>query len=173
MLLSTAIYLRLDKEDINEAAWIVNISADNIPILLFEFKAFNMHTTTSKWQRICCCGTYETRVNALKASTCLRAESSMWSEHLFRTILKWFRRKNNLCGLRTTNKAKQRNKLILPNNIYLVAFHTKRKYSLTLDNFSLSSQQLVPNHFLYPSKSSDAHLQNILAQFWPNDSPPF
>ena len=40
--------------------------------------------------------------------------------------------------------------------IYLVALHTKRKYSLTLDNFSLSSQQLVPNHFLYPSKSSDA-----------------
>ena len=54
---------------------------------------------------------------------------------------------------------------------YLVAFHPKnekRKYSLTLDNFSLSSQQLVPNYFLYSSKSSDVHLREILAQFWPN-----
>ena len=35
--------------------------------------------------------------------------------------------------------------------------HAKRIYSLTLDNFSLSSQQLVPNYCLYPSKSSDVH----------------
>ena len=34
----------------------------------------------------------------------------------------------------------------------------KRKYSLTLDNFSLSSQQLVPNYFLYPNKGSDVYL---------------
>ena len=40
----------------------------------------------------------------------------------------------------------------------------KRKYSLTLDNFSLSSQQLVPNYFLYPSKGSDVYL----AQFSPS-----
>ena len=46
--------------------------------------------------------------------------------------------------------------------------HEKRKYSLTLDNFSLSSQQLVPNYFLHPSKSFDVHLREILAQFWPN-----
>ena len=46
--------------------------------------------------------------------------------------------------------------------------HENRKYSLTLDNFSLSSQQLVPNYFLYPSKVSDVYLQEILAQFPPN-----
>ena len=32
-----------------------------------------------------------------------------------------------------------------------------RKYSLTLDNFSFGSQQLVPNYCLYPSKGSDVH----------------
>ena len=36
---------------------IVNISAENIPILLFEFIVFNTHTTTRKLRRICCCGT--------------------------------------------------------------------------------------------------------------------
>ena len=35
----------------------------------------------------------------------------------------------------------------------------------TYGNFNLSSQQLVPNYFLYPSKSSDAHLWEILAEF--------
>ena len=42
--------------------------------------------------------------------------------------------------------------------------HENRKYSLTLNNFSLSSQQLVPNYYLYPSKI----LTSILAQFSPN-----
>ena len=54
-------------------------------------------------------------------------------EHLFQTILKWFRRKNNLRGLRTTPKGRQRNKLILLENIFKCgAFHTpeNRKYSL-------------------------------------------
>ena len=46
--------------------------------------------------------------------------------------------------------------------------HENRKYILTLDNFSLSSQQLVPNYFLYPSKGSDVYLQKILAQFTPS-----
>ena len=94
----------------------------------------------------------------------MRSESS-W-EHLFRTILKWFRWKNNLGGLRETAKQTY----LAQKYIYLVMFmsHEKQKYSLTLDNFSLSSQQLVPNYFLYPSKSSDVHLREILAQFWPN-----
>ena len=49
--------LRLYLEDLNEATWIVNISAENIPILLFEFIVFNTHTTTTpKLRRICCCG---------------------------------------------------------------------------------------------------------------------
>ena len=42
------------------------------------------------------------------------------------------------------------------------------KGAVTLDNFSLSSQQLVPNYFLCPSKGSDVYLQKILAQFSPN-----
>ena len=46
--------------------------------------------------------------------------------------------------------------------------HENRKYSLSLDNFNLSSQQLVPNYFLYPSKGSNVYLQEILAQFSPN-----
>ena len=49
--------------------------------------------------------------------------------------------------------------------IYLLCpvSHEKRNYNLTLDNFSLSSQQLVPNYFLYPSKGSDVH-----PRFWPS-----
>ena len=68
-----------------------------------------------------------------------------------------------------TPKGKQRNKLILPENVFTLSrFCENRKYSLTLDNFSLSSQQLVPNYFLYPSKGTDVYLQEILAQFSPN-----
>ena len=42
--------------------------------------------------------------------------------------------------------------------------HENRKYSLTLDNFSLSSQQLVPNYFLYPSKGSDVYFGPIFTK---------
>ena len=45
----------------------------------------------------------------------------------------------------------------------------KQNYNLTPDNFSLSSQQLVPNYILYPCKCPDVHLWGILAQFWPNE----
>ena len=137
--------LRLDKEDLNKATWIVNIwSVENIP--LFEFTVFNTHTTTRKLRRICCCGT--------KPELTLLEHLVAWDlkiewEHLFQTILKWFGRKNNLRGLRTTPKGKQRNKLVLPENIFTLSHFENRKYSLTLDNFSLSSQQLVP------SKGSD------------------
>ena len=44
----------------------------------------------------------------------------------------------------------------------------KRKYSLLLDKFSLRSQQLVPNYFLYPYKCPDFHLRKILPQFIAN-----
>ena len=47
-------------------------------------------------------------------------------------------------------------------------FAQTRKYSLTLDNFSLSSLQQVPNLILYPCKCPDVHLQRSLAQFWAN-----
>ena len=39
--------------------------------------------------------------------------------------------------------------------------HAKRKYSLTLNNFSLTSQQMVPNYFLYSCKCPDVHLREI------------
>ena len=45
--------------------------------------------------------------------------------------------------------------------------HAKRKYSSTLDNFSLSSQQLVLSYILYPCKCPEVHLQRSLAQFGP------
>ena len=64
---------------------------------------------------------------------------------------------------RHTKGNSELNKLILPDSIFtLWRFTRKTKTQLTLDNFSLSSQQLVPNYFLYPS------LREILAQFWPN-----
>ena len=40
----------------------------------------------------------------------------------------------------------------------------KGKYSLTLDNFSLSSQQLVLSYILYPCKCPEVHITGILAQ---------
>ena len=43
---------------------------------------------------------------------------------------------------------------------HLLVLHAKQKYSLTLANFRLSSQQLVPNYILYPCK--------CLVGFWPN-----
>ena len=51
----------------------------------------------------------------------------------------------------------------------------KRKYSLTLDNFSLSSQQLFLSYIFDPCKCPDVHLRGNLAQFWPNkhSSPTF
>ena len=51
---------------------------------------------------------------------------------------------------------------------HLLVLDVKRKYSLTFDNFSLRSQQLVPNYILYLFKCPDVHLWEILAQFWPN-----
>ena len=68
-------------------------------------------------------------------------------------------------GYERHTKGNSENKLILLPLI--VVFHTQTKIQLnkTLDNFSLSRQQLVPNYFLYPSKSSDIHLREILAQF--------
>ena len=43
--------------------------------------------------------------------------------------------------------------------------HVEVKISLPLDNFSLRSQQLVANYFLYPHKCPDAHLSKIWSQF--------
>ena len=42
--------------------------------------------------------------------------------------------------------------------------HAKRKYESTLNNFSLSSQQLVPNLILYPCKCPGVHSRGILTQ---------
>ena len=43
--------------------------------------------------------------------------------------------------------------------------HVQPKKSLLLDNFSLKSQQLVPNHFIYPYECLDSHLRKIWRQF--------
>ena len=44
----------------------------------------------------------------------------------------------------------------------------KWKQSLPMDNFSLTSQQLVPNYFLWPYKCPDFHLQINLPHFCAN-----
>ena len=49
---------------------------------------------------------------------------------------------------------------IFPSKVNMQA---KGKYSLTLDNFSFSSQQLVLSYILYPCKCPDVHLPGILA----------
>ena len=100
---------------------------------------------------------HETKFWSTK-SRFVASELKLEWERLFQNILKWFWRKNDLVGLRTTRKRKQRKKLIWEADNYSIftssVSHAKRKYSLTLNNFSLSSQQLVPNCFLYPYKMS-------------------
>ena len=44
-------------------------------------------------------------------------------------------------------------------------FAQTRKYSLALDNFSLSSLQLVPNKILYPCKCPEVYVRGILSNF--------
>ena len=54
----------------------------------------------------------------------------------------------------------------LVRKLYLPCCISHRKYSLTLDNFSLSSQQLVSNYFLYPAVAKV--LTSISVRFWSN-----
>ena len=63
----------------------------------------------------------------------------------------------------TKKKARQWEELI----IYSIC-HVQVIKSLLLDNFSLRSQQMVPNYFLYPYKYPEFHLRKIWPQFWAN-----
>ena len=87
----------------------------------------------------------------------------------FKLFLSDLDKKITLAGYRRHRKGNSETSLSYP-KIYLPCrvLHGNRKYSLTLDNFSLSSQQLVPNYLLYTSKGSDLYPQEILAQFSPN-----
>ena len=119
----------------------------------------NTHTTTRELRRICCSGT---KPELMLLERLVAWELNVEWEHLFRTILKWFRQKNNLRGVRKTQRETAKQAAVLPDNISLLVFTLwrftrKTEYSLTLDNFSLSSQHLVPNYCLYPSKGSDVH----------------
>ena len=46
--------------------------------------------------------------------------------------------------------------------------HVQVIKSLPLDNFSLRSQKMVPNYFLYPYKYPECHLRKIWPKFWAN-----
>ena len=46
---------------------------------------------------------------------------------------------------------------------------SKGKYSLTLANFSFSSQQLVLSYIFDLCKWPDVYVRGILAQFWSNE----
>ena len=86
---------------------------------------FNTHTTTRKLRLICCSGT-KPELTLLERLVDWDLKYIEW-EHLFRSILKWFRRKNNLRGLRTTQRetAKQ---AILPDNKYCWFSHDVTKF---------------------------------------------
>ena len=63
----------------------------------------------------------------------------------------------------------RRNTFFTALNIPFESEQAKGKYSLTLDNFSLSSQQLVLSYILYPCIWPDVYVRGILAQFWSNE----
>ena len=107
---------------------------------------------------------------------CLRATfcSFEW-EHLFGTFLTWFRRKNYLGGLekrtkQTNKQTKNNRKESITGRKLFTAWRLagKLKLTLLLGNFTLRSQEMVPNYSLYPYKCLDFHLRKILLQFWAN-----
>ena len=53
-------------------------------------------------------------------------------------------------------------------NVAFWIFTCKTKVQLTLNNFSLDSEQLAPNYFLYSCECPDFHLEEILSQFCHN-----
>ena len=66
------------------------------------------------------------------------------------------------------NKTKKKVRQCEEPIIYSICGHVQIIKSLLLDNFSLRSQQMVPNYFLYPYKYNEFHLQKIWPQFWAN-----
>ena len=111
---------------------------------------------------------YEARADALRLPSCLRSEK-LNGNIFFKLFFSDLDEKITSAGYELHTKGNSETSLSCP-IIYLPrgVSHGKRNYSLTLDNFSLSSQQMVSNYFLYRRKSSDAHLRESLAQFWPN-----
>ena len=77
-------------------------------------------------------------------------------EHLFQTILKWFRRKNNLRGLRRTPKGKQR-------NIYIYLAKPKNTVELWIISALVASNWSQITFFTLAKV-----LTSILAQFSPS-----
>ena len=104
-----------------------------------------------------------------KKSRIIAWELKIEEEHLFRPFLRLFRRKHDLGGLqKRTKPAKNRTRQWGEPIIYSICpprglRYVQVKKSLLLDDFSLKSQQLVPNYFLYPEKCPDVHLRKI----WP------
>ena len=94
-------------------------------------------------RQICCCNMYKARVNALRASSCLRAEHLMGSKHLFELFLSDLDEKITSVGHERHTKGNSETSLSCPMIIIYLpcgVSHAKRKHSLTLDNFSLGSQ---------------------------------
>ena len=109
---------------------------------------------------------YEARPNALRASRCPR---SKLNGNIFFKLFLDLDEKITFAGYERHQKGNSETSLFCL-KIYLPCrvSHENQKYSLPLDNFSLSSQQLVPNYFLYPSIGSGIYLQEILSWFSPN-----
>ena len=91
-------------------------------------------------------------------------------EHLFRTFLRGFRWKNDLGRLQKKMKQKRKPRWYEEPIINSICGLCQVQIikSLLLDNFSLRSQQMVPNYFLYPYKYPEFHLRNIWPQLWAN-----
>ena len=99
-----------------------------------------------------------------------------WLNVCGHSLLSGFDEKITFAGYERHRKGNSETSLSCPKiSLPCRVSHENGKYILTLDIFSLSSQQLVPNYFLYPSKGSDVYLQEIFNQFTPSKhySPPF
>ena len=101
-----------------------------------------------------------------------RELKSEW-EHLFRTFVWGFRWKNDLDGLTKKTKPKKARQCKEP-IIYSICGVRDVQIikSLLLDNFSLRSQQMIPNYLLYSYKYPEFHLRKIWPQFTPRAESP-
>ena len=133
--------LRLDYEDLNEVS---NLNSNYLSGKYPDSFIWVYCVQIRILRRICCCST--------KPEVTLLERLVAWDqkvewEHLFQTILKWFRRKNNLRGPQTTRTAPKaylvRKYIYLVRHLAIVETRLKSWKRRTAENYSRSIVMLL------------------------------